>query len=66
MKETTAMHWASIWGNAVSIGENRPESYGHRGVLPRHGLFRSRYRRLHLPLGRGSPRDVGSIGGDAR
>lgn len=21
------MHWASVWGNAISIGENRPESY---------------------------------------
>lgn len=20
-------HWASVWGNAISIGENRPESY---------------------------------------
>ena len=20
-------HWASVWGNAVSIAENRPESY---------------------------------------
>ncbi len=22
-----SMHWASVWGNAISIGENRPESY---------------------------------------
>ncbi len=21
------LHWASVWGNAISIGENRPESY---------------------------------------
>ena len=21
------MHWASVWGNAVSVGENRPEKY---------------------------------------
>ena len=27
------MHWASIWGNAVSIGENRPESYGKNITL---------------------------------
>jgi len=27
MKNTNTMHWASVWGNAVSIGENRPESY---------------------------------------
>ncbi len=24
---TNSMHWASVWGNAISIGENRPESY---------------------------------------
>ena len=24
---TTTTHWTSIWGNAVSIAENRPESY---------------------------------------
>ncbi len=23
----TQQHWASVWGNAISIGENRPESY---------------------------------------
>jgi hypothetical protein len=28
MKESLQMHWASVWGNAVSIAENRPESYG--------------------------------------
>lgn len=22
-----SQHWASVWGNAISIGENRPESY---------------------------------------
>lgn len=22
-----SMHWASVWGNAVSIAENRPESF---------------------------------------
>ncbi|MCH4191693.1 MAG: GDSL-type esterase/lipase family protein [Butyrivibrio sp.] len=26
-------HYASIWGNAVSIGENRPESYGKNITL---------------------------------
>lgn len=29
-------HWASIWGNAVSIGENRPESYGKNITLRYH------------------------------
>ena len=24
---TCTNHWASIWGNAVSIAENRPERY---------------------------------------
>ena len=23
----TTQHWSSIWGNAVSIAENRPERY---------------------------------------
>lgn len=26
-------HWASIWGNAVSVAENRPESYGKNITL---------------------------------
>ncbi len=26
-------HWAAVWGNAVSIGENRPESYGKNITL---------------------------------
>ena len=29
-------HWASVWGNAVSIGENRPESYGRNITLRYH------------------------------
>ena len=32
------MHWASIWGNAVSIGENRPESYG-KNITLRYPIF---------------------------
>lgn len=28
-----SMHWASVWGNAVSIGENRPESYSKNITL---------------------------------
>ncbi len=35
------MHWTSIWGNAVSIGENRPESYGKDITL--------RYN-IHIPF----------------
>lgn len=26
-KEMNEKHWASVWGNAISIAENRPESY---------------------------------------
>ena len=26
-------HWASVWGNAVSIAENRPESYSKNITL---------------------------------
>ena len=32
------MHWASIWGNAVSIGENRPESYG-KNITLRYPIY---------------------------
>ena len=38
MKETANMHWASIWGNAVSIGENRPESYG-KNITLRYPIY---------------------------
>ena len=38
MKKSTAMHWASIWGNAVSIGENRPESYG-KNITLRYPIY---------------------------
>ena len=31
-------HWASIWGNAVSIGENRPESYG-KNITLRYPIY---------------------------
>lgn len=31
-------HWASIWGNAVSIGENRPESYG-KNITFRYPIY---------------------------
>ena len=29
----TNMHWASVWGNAVSISENRPESFSKNITL---------------------------------
>ena len=29
----TSKHWASVWGNAVSIAENRPETYGKNITL---------------------------------
>ncbi len=38
MSEKTTMHWASIWGNAVSIGENRPESYG-KNITLRYPIY---------------------------
>lgn len=31
-------HFASIWGNAVSIGENRPESYG-KNITLRYNIY---------------------------
>ena len=31
-------HWASVWGNAVSIGENRPESYG-KNITLRYPIY---------------------------
>lgn len=31
-------HWTSIWGNAVSIGENRPESYG-KDITLRYNIY---------------------------
>ena len=31
-------HWASVWGNAVSIGENRPESYG-KNITLRYNIY---------------------------
>lgn len=31
-------HWAAIWGNAVSIGENRPESYG-KNITLRYPIY---------------------------
>lgn len=35
---TDDMHWASVWGNAVSIGENRPESYG-KNITLRYDIY---------------------------
>ncbi len=32
------MHWASVWGNAVSIGENRPESY-NKNITFRYPIY---------------------------
>ena len=36
-----AMHWAAVWGNAVSVAENRPESFGKNITLryPIHSRF---------------------------
>lgn len=31
-------HWASVWGNAISIGENRPESY-NRNLTFRYPIY---------------------------
>ena len=31
-------HWASVWGNAVSIAENRPETYG-KNITLRYPVF---------------------------
>lgn len=31
-------HWSAIWGNAVSIGENRPESYG-KNITLRYPIY---------------------------
>ena len=38
MSQNNLMHWASIWGNAVSIGENRPESYG-KNITLRYPIY---------------------------
>ena len=35
---TNTMHWASVWGNAVSIGENRPESYS-KNITLRYPIY---------------------------
>ena len=35
---TDTMHWASVWGNAVSIGENRPESYS-KNITLRYPIY---------------------------
>ena len=32
------MHWASVWGNAVSIAENRPESYS-KNITLRYPIY---------------------------
>ena len=31
-------HWASVWGNAISIGENRPEGY-NRNITFRYPIY---------------------------
>ena len=33
-----SMHWASVWGNAVSIAENRPESFS-RNITLRYPIY---------------------------
>lgn len=35
---STSMHWASVWGNAISIGENRPESY-NKNLTIRYPIY---------------------------
>ncbi len=32
------LHWASVWGNAISIGENRPESY-NKNLTIRYPIY---------------------------
>ena len=32
------MHWASVWGNAMSVAENRPESYS-KDITLRYPVF---------------------------
>ena len=32
------MHWASVWGNAVSIAENRPESFS-KNITLRYPIY---------------------------
>ena len=34
----TNQHWASVWGNAISIGENRPESY-NKNLTIRYPIY---------------------------
>ncbi len=34
----THQHWASVWGNAISIGENRPESY-NKNLTIRYPIY---------------------------
>lgn len=36
--KTNEKHWAAVWGNAVSIGENRPESYG-KNITLRYDIY---------------------------
>ena len=38
MNKQETKHWASIWGNAVSIGENKPESYG-KNITLRYPIY---------------------------
>ena len=35
---TNTTHWTSIWGNAVSIAENRPESYS-KNITLRYPIY---------------------------
>lgn len=36
--KNTEKHWASVWGNAVSIAENRPESYS-KNITLRYPIY---------------------------
>ena len=33
-----AMHWVSVWGNAVSIAEHRPEAYS-KNITLRYPIY---------------------------
>lgn len=45
MKQASEKHWVSIWGNAMSIAENRPERYA-RDITLRYPI--------RIPLGKAS------------
>ncbi len=40
-------HWASIWGNAMSIAENRPEHYAKNITICYPIILIGKRRKLH-------------------